>query len=137
MAASFANTELTLRGRVLAWLAGIAAAAAWLGEDPNARVATALLAAPLLVDFFSKPRRLHETEIRIAPRRTIAGAPFTEQIEVVHRGRFVLRECLLGEPRTMRAEPPRLAPALRPHEPQRITYRARSNKRSHVLERVF
>ncbi|MCR9246166.1 MAG: DUF58 domain-containing protein [bacterium] len=137
MAASHGSIELTMRGRVLAWLAGLAGAAAWLGEDPNARIAAALLAAPLLVDFVAKQRRMHETKVRIAPRRTIAGAPFTEQITVEHQGRWPLRECLLAEPRTMRTEPPQLVPVLRPYESRRVTYRARSHRRSHIVERVF
>lgn len=137
MAATHGTIELTLRGRVLAWLAALAASAAWLGEDDNARIAAAMLAAPLLVDFLAKQRRMHQTAVRIAPRRTIAGAPFTEQLTLEHRGRWPLRECLLGEPRTMRTEPPQLIPVLRPGVPQRVTYRARSHTRSHVLERVL
>ena len=85
MASTHSTIELTMRGKVLAWLAGLAGAAAWLGEDPNARIAAALLAAPLLVDFVAKQRRMHETEVRIGPRRTIAGAPFTENVMLTHQ----------------------------------------------------
>ncbi len=137
MASTHSTIELTMRGKVLAWLAGLAGAAAWLGEDPNARIAAALLAAPLLVDFVAKQRRMHETEVRIGPRRTIAGAPFTENVMLTHQGRWPLRECLIHEPRTMRTEPPQLVSVLRPFEPQRLTYRARSNRRSHIVERVL
>lgn len=137
MAVSSSTIELTTRGRILAWLAGLAASAAWLGEDPNARVAAALLAAPLLVDFVAKQRRMHATEVRLSPRRTIAGAPFTEQVTLTHNGRWPLRESLIVEPRTMRTEPPQLLPTLHPGQPQRVTFRARSHIRSHVLERVF
>lgn len=137
MAATTSSIELTMRGRVLAWLTALGASAAWLGEDPNARVAAALLAAPLLVDFVLKQRRLHETEIHLQARRTIASAPFTEQVTLTHRGRRPAHECLLVEPRTMRTEPPQLVPTLIPGQPQCVTYRGRSHFRSHVIERVF
>lgn len=137
MATSSTILELTLRGRVLACLCAAAAGAAWLGEDPNARVAAAMLAAPLLIDFLTKPRRLHETEVRVGPRRTAAGAPFNEHLTLVNTGRSPVRECLLLEPRTMRLDPPTLIPAMQPGVPQRVSARGRSLQRSHVLERVF
>lgn len=137
MAVASTSIELTLRGRVVAWLAALAAGAAWLGDDGNARLAAALLAAPLLVDFLAKPRGLHRTEIRVAPRRTAAGAVYTERLELVHRGRWPLRECLLTEPRTMRSVQAAMLPALTPGVPARIATSQRSLQRSHVLERVF
>ncbi len=137
MATSSTTLELTLRGRVIAWLAALAAGASWLGGDANARLAAAMLAAPLVVDLALKQRHLHRTGIRIAPRRTAAGAPFTESLTLVHHGRRPLRECLLLEPRTMRTEPPALLPSLRPLRPVRVEVRQRSVQRSHVLERVF
>jgi len=117
------------------WLAGLAASAAWLGEDPNARIATALLAAPLLLDFAVKQRQLHRTIVQLSPRRTSVGAPFTEQATLTHQGRWPLRECLLLEPRTMHSEPPRLLPTLQPGVAQRVTFHARSSVRSHIVER--
>jgi hypothetical protein len=126
-----------MRGRIVAWLVALAAGAAWLGDDGNARLAAAMLAAPLLVDFLLKQRRLHHAEIQVAPRRTAAGAPFAERLTLVHRGRRPARECLLGEPRTMRAEPPVLLPTLLPGRPATVVMRGRSLQRSHVLERVF
>lgn len=137
MATSSTTLELTLRGRVLAGLGSAAGFAAWLGDDPNARLAAALLLAPLLVDFLWKPRRLHRCEVRVAPRRTAAGAPFTERLTLVHQGRSPARECLLLEPRTMRIDPPGLVPVLQPGVPCQVTLRGRSLQRSHVLERVF
>lgn len=137
MATSSTILELTLRGRVLAGLCAVAAGAAWLGEDPNARIAAAMLAAPLLIDLLAKPRRLHETEVRVGPRRTAAGAPFTEHLTIVNTGRSPVRECLLLEPRTMRLDPPTLIATLPPGVPQRVSARGRSLQRSHVLERVF
>ncbi|MEO6593702.1 MAG: DUF58 domain-containing protein [Planctomycetota bacterium] len=137
MATPSSTVELTLRGRGVLWLAALAAGAAWLGDDGNARLAAAMLTAPLLVDFVTKQRRLHHVEVRMSPRRTIAGALFTEQVTIVHRGRRPLRECLLTEPRTMRSEPAVLMPPVTPLQPTRVGYRARSLQRSHVLERVF
>ncbi|MFO1076718.1 MAG: DUF58 domain-containing protein [Planctomycetota bacterium] len=137
MATSDTTIELTMRGRVMAWLAALATAAAWLGEDQNARVAAALLAAPLLVDFLTKQRRLHATEIRVAARRTAVGAPFTEHVTIVHHGGRPLRDCLFAEPRTMRTEQPLLLPAVASGAPTRVAFRARSNIRSHLVERTF
>lgn len=137
MATPGSSTEMTLRGRVVAWLAGLAAGAAWLGDDANARLAAAMLTAPLLIDFVVKQRRLHHATIRIAPRRTVAGAIYTETVVVEHKGRRPLRECLLVEPRTMRGEPAVLLPTLPPFAPARVQMRQRSLTRSHVLERVF
>jgi hypothetical protein len=137
MATPNCTLEMTLRGRVVAWLAALATGAAWLAGDQNARLAAAMLTAPLLVDFVLKQRRLHDTTIRLAPRRTVVGSAYTETIVVEHRGRRALRECLLAEPRTMRTEPAALLPTLLPFRPARVEIRQRSHVRSHVLERVF
>lgn len=137
MATSSSSVELTLRGKVVAWLTALAAGAAWLGDDANARLAAAMLAAPLVVDFVAKQRRLHHTEVQVAARRAVAGAPFVDHLTLVHRGRRGARECLLSEPRTMRYEPPLMLGTLRPGAPMRVALRGRSLQRSHVLERVF
>ena len=137
MATEGTSIELTLRGKVVAWLAALAAGAAWLGDDANARLAAAMLAAPLVVDFVAKQRRLHHTEVLVPPRRTIAGAPFVDQLTLVHRGGRDLRECLLTEPRTMRNDGPLLLGSLTPGVAVRVTVRGRSLQRSHALERVF
>ena len=137
MSTAGSKVELTLRGRLLAWLAALAATAAVLGDDGNARLAAALLAAPLLIDFAMKQRRLHHAEVRVGPRRTTAGAAFAEPVTVIHRGRWPARECLLVEPRTQRTEPPTLLPVLAPDMPTAAILRARSHVRSHVVQRVF
>ena len=137
MATPSSSIELTQRGRVLAWLAALATGAAWIGGDDNARLAAAMLAAPLVVDFIAKQRRLHHTAVRVASRRTTAGAVFTETLIVEHAGRRPLRHCHIHEPRTMRGEPPVLLPTLDPFEPGRVQMRQRSLVRSHVIERVF
>ena len=67
MATPNTTLELTARGKVVLWLAGLAAGAAWLGGDENARLAAAMLAAPLVVDFVAKQRRLHHTSVRVTP----------------------------------------------------------------------
>lgn len=137
MATRASTTELTLRGRVLACLAMLATGVAWNGDDGDARLAAAMLLAPLLVDFVLVPRGLQNTEIRVAPRRTSAGSIFTERIEVVHRGRRPARDCLLAEPRTMRGEPAALLTRLWPNDPHEVRLRCRSLVRSHAVERVF
>ncbi len=137
MATTHHNVELTHRGRFLAMLAALAAGAAWLGGDTNARLAAAMLTAPLLVDFVCKQRRLQHTEVLLGTRRTAAGAPYVERVALVHRGTRTARECLLFEPRTMRTEAPVLLTSLPPHQPVRTSLRQRSLVRSHVEERVF
>ena len=70
MATPHSSTELTSRGKVVLCLAGLAAGAAWIGGDENARLAAAMLAAPILIDFVAKQRRLHFTGVRLAARRS-------------------------------------------------------------------
>ena len=137
MATPGSSFEVTARGKVVMWLAGLAAGAAWLGGNDDARLAAAMLTAPLLVDFVAKQRRLHFTSVQVAPRRTVVGAMFEETLTVEHRGRRPLRHCQLHEPRAMRSEPPVLLPTLQPFQPQRVRVTQRSTVRSHVLERVF
>ena len=137
MATPNSSIELTARGKVVLWLGCLAAGAAWLGGDGDARLAAAILAAPLLIDFVAKQRHLHFTKIKVTPRRTVAGAVFFESVEVEHHGRRPLRSCLVHEPRFMRGEPPALLPTMQPFTPANIEMRQRSHVRSHVLERVF
>lgn len=137
MATPNSSLELTPRGKVVLWLAALTGGAAWLGGDEDARIAAALLTAPVIVDFVAKQRRLHLTAVHLAPRTTMAGALYTEQILIEHRGRRPLRHCRLHEPRSMRNELPALLPTLTPFQPQRVELRQRSMVRSHIIERVF
>ncbi|MBL8732811.1 MAG: DUF58 domain-containing protein [Planctomycetes bacterium] len=137
MAKPATTIEFTLRGRILAWLAALAAGASWLADDANARIAAAMLAAPLLVDFVAKQRRLHQTVLSLPPRRTAAGSRYTEHVLLSHLGRSTLRECLLTEPRTMRTEPPALLPTVPRGAPTTFSLRQCSLTRCHQLERVF
>lgn len=137
MATPNSTLEVTARGKIVLWLAALAGGAAWLGDDENARLAAAMLAAPLVVDFVAKQRRLHFTSIRLAPRTTTAGAVYRESVTVEHRGRRPLRHCQLHEPRSMRGAAPALLPTLAPFAPQRVELQQRSVVRSHILERVF
>lgn len=135
--ASRTTLELTLRGRVLAWLAALAIGAAWLGADPNARLAAAMLATPLVVDLVAKHRRLHRTELRVGARRTIAGVAYTESVTVVNHGRRPLRECRIVEARTMRSEALALLPTLPPGTPVRVEVQQRSSHRGLLHQRVL
>lgn len=137
MAKPATTVEFTLRGRILAWLAALAAGASWLADDANARIAAVMLAAPLLVDFVAKQRRLHQTVLSLPPRRTAAGSRYTEHVLLSHLGRSTLRECLLTEPRTMRTEPPALLPTVPRGAPTTFSLRQCSLIRCHQLERVF
>ena len=136
MAAPTRTFELTPRGHVLAWLCAGSAMAAWLSGDDNARLAAALLLAPLLVDFLLKPRGLALVTARIAPRRTAAGAPFVETVHLHSQGTRRLRECLLHEPKTMRDQRT-LVDRLAPGATQRLELHCKSTTRSHQLERVL
>lgn len=136
MAAPIRTFELTTRGHVLAWLCAGSAMAAWLSGDENARLAAAMLLAPLLVDFVLKPRGLALVSARIAPRRIAAGAPFVEAVHLQHHGTRPLRECLLHEPKTMRDQRT-LVDRLEPGTKRRLELHCRSSTRSHQLERVL
>lgn len=137
MATTSTSLELTVRGRVVAGLGALAAVAGWLAGDANARLAAALLLAPLLLDVVLRPRGLQRTVVRVGARRTVAGAPFSERVTVQVPGRTPLRECLVLETRTNRIDPPTLVPLLPPGQPTTVILRGRSLQRSHVLERVF
>lgn len=137
MASGRTSIRFTLRGRVVAWLVVLTAGAAWVGGDANARLAAALLGAPLLVDWLWKPRRLHRTALQVANRRTIASALFVEHLTIEHAGRWSLHECLLFEPRTMRAEANTLLPPLPGGSPVRIDVHCRSKQRGRSRERMF
>lgn len=135
MAEARSTLELTARGRVLAGLAAASLLGAWLSEDPNVRIAAALLVAPLLVDFAATPRSLGALRLHVGPRRTVAGAPFQENVHLSYRGRRPLRELLVAEPRTRgrAAFVGRIAPGSRAS----VVLTCRSTVRSHLLERVF
>ena len=137
MAARLQTIELTLRGRIMLFLSAMALVAAWLSGDANARLAAALLAAPLLVDFVLKQRGLRQLRLWVAPRRTTAGAPFLEDVVVQHDGRRPLRELLVREHRTHTGRGGGLLELLPPGQQRRLVLTARSNTRSHLLERVF
>ena len=137
MATPHSSIELTGRGKTLLWLAGISAGIAWISGDHNARIAAAILAAPILVDFVARQRRLHLTRIHIAPRRTVAGAFYIESVQVEHRGNRPLRGCYFYEPLLMRNEPAALLPTLQPLETHRTEIQERSLIRSHIIQRVI
>lgn len=136
MAAPIRTFELTPRGHVLAWLCAGSAMAAWVSGDENARLAAALLLAPLLVDFLLKPRGLSLVSARMAPRRTAVGAPFVETVHLHNQGTRSLRECLLHELKTMR-DNRTLVDQLPPGAAQRVELHCKSTSRSHQLERVL
>lgn len=138
MAARLQTMELTLRGRIVLLLVSMALSAAWLSGDANARLAAALVAAPLFVDFVLKQRSLRQLRLSVRPRRTVAGAAFLEEILLRHDGRRPLRELLVREPRTgVDGSAGTLVELLAPGEQLQIHVNGRSNVRSHLLERVF
>lgn len=126
---------LTARGRMLAILAALATGAAWLSGAGDARLAAALLLAPLLADLLLTPRHLHLVDIAVPPRRTMATALFREQIEVRSRGRTV-REVTLHEPATSLPGGWAMLEQVSAR-PRSTGLQARSRRRSHLLERVF
>jgi uncharacterized protein (DUF58 family) len=128
--------ELTLRGRVLILIAVLATTASWLSGDANARVAAALLASPVFVDFVCKQRRLDRVHLGVQTRRTTVGAPFLEELHVRSDARGVLRELLILEPRTARSGAA-FVDRLLPGQTQQAPLLCRSSTRSHQLQRVF
>lgn len=130
--------ELTPRGRLVAGLGLLAALAGWLGEDPHARCAAALLLAPVLLDLFCKPRHLHGMALHLPPRRTVVGAPFVERLVASPAGSWRgLRDLLVFEPRTMRGTGPACVGWLPSGKPTELLLPGRSDRRGHLLERVF
>ncbi len=129
------EVEPTPRGRLALLLVGLAAGAAWLSGEANARLAAALLAAPLLVDLALVPRHLHRVAVLLRPRRAIAGAPFREELELSGTGR-PLRDLCVHEPRTAMAGQWGFVERLGA-TPVTLRLQGRSNQRSHLLERVF
>jgi uncharacterized protein (DUF58 family) len=127
--------ELTMRGRLLVLLASLALFAAWFSGDANARLAAALLLAPLLVDFALVPRHLHRVQMAVRPRRTIAAATFREELELQCSGR-ALREVTVHEPRTAPAGSRTLVERLLRGR-NVVHLQARSNQRSRVDHRVL
>jgi uncharacterized protein (DUF58 family) len=137
MATSTTFLELTPRGRLMASLGVAATAAAWLAGDPHARLAAAMLLAPLLLDLWWKPLRLHRTQLQIGARRGVVGVPFLHEFTLTAPPGPPLHELSLQEPRTMRNETPLLLPALLPGKPVPCALRGRNRQRGHLLERVF
>lgn len=137
MVTPHSSTALTGRGKIILWLASISASVAWISGDENARLATAILAAPIFVDFVAKQRRLHLTSVSIAPRRTVAGSFFIEHVQIEHRGNRPLRNCCLYEPLLMHNEPAVLLPTLKPFETHCIALREHSLNRSYSIQRVI
>lgn len=129
------TVELTLRGRAVALLSGLSLLGAWLSADPSVQIAAALLTAPLLVDHVLKPRSLSRVQLRVAPRRAVAGAPFRERILVENQGRARLRDVVVFERRT-RSTPALVADAAS-GEGVQVALNCRAPERSHLLERVF
>jgi uncharacterized protein (DUF58 family) len=130
--------ELTLRGRVVAGLALLAGVAGWLAEDPHARLAAALLLAPLLLDLLAKPRWLHQVSIHLALRHTVVGTPFLERLVLRTPPRwFGVYDLLLLEPRTMKSRGPCCIGHLAAGNTTELLVEGRSDRRGHWLERVF
>jgi uncharacterized protein (DUF58 family) len=127
----------TLRGRVLLLLAGFAVGAAWLSGDADARLAAALLAAPLTVDFLLKPWHLGRCQLRVAARRAVAGAAFVETVTLLPVSRRTLREVIVREPSTDRRAAPPMLERVGPRDPAHVALICRSNQRGRLPTRTF
>src|SRR5262249_25008514 len=125
--------ELTVRGRLLVLLACLALFAAWFSGDVNARLAAAMLLAPLLVDFTLVPRHLHRVQLLVRPRRPVAATAFRGEVEL-HCPRRGLREVMVHEPRTAVAGGTTLVERLVRGRTV-VHLQARSNQRSRVDHR--
>lgn len=135
MATPQQSIELTLRGRAMAALSGLSLLGAWLSGDPSVQLAAALLTAPLLVDFVWKPRVLSQLVLRVAPRHTVAGAPFRERVAIENPSHAPVRDLVVFERRTRSS--PALVPQCQPRDSVQVALACRGPERSHLLERVF
>lgn len=72
------NLEVTYRGRVLLLLGILATFAAWINKGSSVRLASAILMAPILIDFLWGGLRLPPMRLIMRRRRTENGAPFAE-----------------------------------------------------------
>ncbi len=130
---------LTPRGRVLLLLLHLAAGAAWLSGDDHARLAAAMLAAPLVVDSVAKFVTAPNLSIGVRPRRTQARSAFLENVEIGNRSRNVaVRDLRIGEPRTQVFDAGGAElPFLPPGASIRARLAARSPRRGRSLVRTF
>lgn len=132
------SLELTNRGKVLVGLLALAVTATWLTGDPHSRLAASLLLAPLAIDLLGKGQKLSLLEIVVAPRRTVAGMPFADEIWITNsHPRRTFRDVVLSEPRTVTIQGGTVLESIRPGHAQRADLACRSRQRSHLLERVF
>ncbi len=135
MATPRQSLELTTRGRVVLALAATSLLGAWLSGDGNVRLAAALLAAPLAVDYARKPRGLATIRGHMPPRRTVVGALFRDQLTLQNGINRPVRELLVTEASTLGE--PSFVTAL-PMGGRVVAWiTGKSSKRGHLLERVF
>ena len=92
-----AKLEVSIRGRLALLLLHLAAGAAWLSGDDEARIAAAMLAAPLLVDLVVTLLGRPKVEIALAPRRAVARRSFVETLRVSNRSTTALRDLRIRE----------------------------------------
>lgn len=132
------SLDLTLRGRVLLLLVGLAVGAAWLTGDTHAQLAAGLLLAPLFVDLVLKARGLDRIRVEVETRRTEAGAPFLENVRLLHGGRSrIFHELCVSEPRTSVHHGAAMVESLAPGQEVSVRFSCRSRSRSHLVERSF
>jgi uncharacterized protein (DUF58 family) len=129
--------EVTPRGRLALLLLHLAAGAAWLSGDDNARLAAAMIAAPILVDLGAKLLGRPRLRIQLGPRRTIARTAFLETVTVHNEGPGA-RELLLREPRTQVLDAGGAhLPWLEPGGARTLRIAARSPRRGRAASRQF
>lgn len=129
--------EILPRGRLALVLLHLAAGAAWLSGDENARLAASMIAAPILVDLAAKLLHRPNLEIGVGPRRAVARSAFLETIRIRNHGRHG-RELRLREPRThvLDAGGAHL-PSIAPGEEITLRLTARSPRRGRGTIRSF
>lgn len=132
-----ARLEILPRGRLALVLLHLAAGAAWLSGDDNARLAASMLAAPILVDLVAKLLTRPRLELRLRARRTIARSAFLETVHV-HNGGGTAREVKLREPRTFVLDAGGAhLPAIAPGQEATLRIAARSPRRGRTTTRGF
>ena len=125
-------------GRLMVILASLTFLASWMTDNQAARIAAAILVAPLLVDLLWKGGRMPQLEFVVGPRRTEAGARFLEQVAVRNTGaRRVCFDLVLAENYTATLAGGAYIEHLPPGVTAQVTLPARCRRRGRRAERVF
>ena len=138
MTSANGKTQLTIRGRIVLVLASLALGGAWMTDDEHARLAAALLLAPLIVDGIWKSVRMPPVAVTATTRRCVAGATFVERLVVESLStRRTLHACEVREPRTAIRGAPATIELLPPRGRVTVEFPCRARGRGRWRQRLF